>query len=82
MLYLVEVPDSICFLESRLEEICEKDDTIDAVASHVEGLPIQELLATVNTLEGKVGRIPPRMWGQFDGFSRNLKNLLTGPKNS
>ncbi|KAA0044660.1 reverse transcriptase [Cucumis melo var. makuwa] len=30
MLYLVEVPDSIRFLESRLEEIAEKTDMIDA----------------------------------------------------
>ncbi|KAA0043298.1 uncharacterized protein E5676_scaffold129G00780 [Cucumis melo var. makuwa] len=36
MLYLVEVPDSIRFLESRLKEISEKADTIDAVAGHVE----------------------------------------------
>ncbi|KAA0066681.1 uncharacterized protein E5676_scaffold384G00030 [Cucumis melo var. makuwa] len=56
MLYLVEVPDSIRFLESRLEEIAEKTDMIDAVAGRVEGLPIQELLARVDTLEGTVGR--------------------------
>ena len=57
MLYLVEVADSICFLESCLEEIYEKADTIDAVADRVEGLPIQELLARVDTLEVNVGRI-------------------------
>ncbi|KAA0046219.1 uncharacterized protein E6C27_scaffold284G00070 [Cucumis melo var. makuwa] len=56
MLYLVKVPDSIRFLESRLEEIAEKTDMIDAVAGRVEGLPIQELLARVDTLEGIVGR--------------------------
>ncbi|KAA0025805.1 senescence-specific cysteine protease sag39 [Cucumis melo var. makuwa] len=56
MLYLVEVPDSIRFLESRLEEIAEKTNMIDAVAGRVEGLPIQELLARVDTLEGTVGR--------------------------
>ncbi|TYK28632.1 uncharacterized protein E5676_scaffold2030G00580 [Cucumis melo var. makuwa] len=56
MLYLVEVPNSIRFLESRLEEIAEKADTIDAVAGRVKGLSIQELLARVDTLEGKVGR--------------------------
>ncbi|KAA0035296.1 RNA-directed DNA polymerase-like protein [Cucumis melo var. makuwa] len=37
MLYLAEVPDSICYLESRLEEIFEKAGTIDAVAGRVEG---------------------------------------------
>ncbi|KAA0031850.1 senescence-specific cysteine protease sag39 [Cucumis melo var. makuwa] len=57
MLYLVEVPVSIRFLESRLEEIAEKIDMIDAVAGRVEGLSIQELLARVDTLEGTVGRI-------------------------
>ncbi|KAA0062696.1 uncharacterized protein E5676_scaffold132G00060 [Cucumis melo var. makuwa] len=51
MLYLLEVPDSILFLESRLEEFFEKADTIDAVVGRVEGLPIQELLARVDTLE-------------------------------
>ncbi|TYK31693.1 uncharacterized protein E5676_scaffold398G00590 [Cucumis melo var. makuwa] len=56
MLYLIEVPDSIRFLESHLEEIAEKTDMIDVVASRVEGLPIQELLARVDTLEETVGR--------------------------
>ncbi|KAA0061968.1 uncharacterized protein E6C27_scaffold89G002630 [Cucumis melo var. makuwa] len=51
MLYLVKVPDSICFLESRLEEIAEKSNTIDAVADRVEGLPIHELLVRVDTLK-------------------------------
>ena len=49
MLYLAEVPDSIRYLESRLEEISEKAGTIDALAGRVEGLPIQELLARVDT---------------------------------
>ncbi|KAA0035082.1 uncharacterized protein E5676_scaffold1369G00110 [Cucumis melo var. makuwa] len=43
--------DSIRYLESRLEEIFEKAGTMDAVAGRVEGLPIQELLARVDTLE-------------------------------
>ncbi|KAA0052266.1 uncharacterized protein E6C27_scaffold207G00900 [Cucumis melo var. makuwa] len=51
MLYLVEVPNSIRYLESRLDEISAKTDMINAVTDHVEGLPIQELLARVNTLE-------------------------------
>ncbi|KAA0066321.1 uncharacterized protein E6C27_scaffold21G003810 [Cucumis melo var. makuwa] len=51
MLYLVEVPDSIRYLESRVDEISEKADMIDAVAGRVEGLPIQELLARVDALE-------------------------------
>ena len=56
MLYLLEVPDSILFLESRLEEFFEKADTIDAVVGRVEGLAIQELLARVDTLEVNVKR--------------------------
>jgi len=51
MLYLVEVPDSIRYLESRLYEISEKTNTIDAVAGRAEGLPIKELLARVDALE-------------------------------
>ncbi|KAA0038051.1 Asp_protease_2 domain-containing protein [Cucumis melo var. makuwa] len=51
MLYLAEVPDSIHYLESRLEEISKKAGTIDAVTGHVEGLPIQKLLARIDTLE-------------------------------
>ncbi|KAA0045427.1 uncharacterized protein E6C27_scaffold294G00240 [Cucumis melo var. makuwa] len=51
MLYLVEVLDSIRCLESRVDEIFEKADTINAVAGRVEGLPIQELLARVDALE-------------------------------
>ncbi|KAA0060455.1 uncharacterized protein E6C27_scaffold22G002820 [Cucumis melo var. makuwa] len=55
MLYLVEVLDSICYLESRLKEIFEKADTIDVVASRVEELLIQELLTRVDTLEANAG---------------------------
>ncbi|TYK01597.1 reverse transcriptase [Cucumis melo var. makuwa] len=54
MLYLVEVPDSIRYLESRLEEISEKTNTIDAVAGRVEGFPIQELMTRVDALETTV----------------------------
>ncbi|TYK30111.1 senescence-specific cysteine protease sag39 [Cucumis melo var. makuwa] len=51
MLYLVEVPDPIRYLESRVDEISEKANMIDAVAGRVKGLPIQELLARVDALE-------------------------------
>ncbi|KAA0061803.1 senescence-specific cysteine protease sag39 [Cucumis melo var. makuwa] len=54
MLYLAEVPDSIRYLESRLEEISEKTGTIDAVAGRDEGLQIQELLERVDTLEANI----------------------------
>ncbi|KAA0053377.1 uncharacterized protein E6C27_scaffold428G00350 [Cucumis melo var. makuwa] len=55
MLYLMEVPDSIHFLESRLKEISKKVDTIDAVAGCIKRLPIQELLARIDTLKVNVG---------------------------
>ncbi|TYK07966.1 uncharacterized protein E5676_scaffold265G00940 [Cucumis melo var. makuwa] len=42
--------------QSRLDEISDKTDTIDAVAGRVKGLPIQELLARVDTLQANVGR--------------------------
>ncbi|KAA0063458.1 uncharacterized protein E5676_scaffold110G00320 [Cucumis melo var. makuwa] len=51
MLYLVEVPNSIRYLESRLDEISEKTNTIDAVAGRVEGFLIQELMTRVDALE-------------------------------
>uniref|UniRef100_A0A9I9EHE8 Uncharacterized protein n=1 Tax=Cucumis melo TaxID=3656 RepID=A0A9I9EHE8_CUCME len=51
MLYLVEVPDSIRYLESRLEEISDKTNMIDVVAGRVEGFPIQELMTRVDALE-------------------------------
>ncbi|TYK01359.1 uncharacterized protein E5676_scaffold29G00450 [Cucumis melo var. makuwa] len=54
MLYLVEVPDSIRYLESRLDKISEKTNTIDAVVGRVEGFPIQELMARVDTLEKNI----------------------------
>ncbi|KAA0037958.1 hypothetical protein E6C27_scaffold36G001400 [Cucumis melo var. makuwa] len=57
MLYLVEVPDSIHFLVSHLEEIFEKANTIDVMTGRVEELSIQELLARVDSLEVNVGRI-------------------------
>ncbi|KAA0046894.1 uncharacterized protein E5676_scaffold298G00720 [Cucumis melo var. makuwa] len=50
MLYLVEVSDSIRYLESRLKEIFKK------LVKCVKGLLIQELLARVDTLEANVRR--------------------------
>ncbi|TYK07341.1 uncharacterized protein E5676_scaffold202G00570 [Cucumis melo var. makuwa] len=76
MLYLVEVPDSIRFLESRLEEIAEKIDTIDAVAGRVKGLSIQKLLARVDTLEGNIGRTGSHELGDSStGSVAHIKEL-------
>ncbi|KAA0046343.1 uncharacterized protein E5676_scaffold426G00500 [Cucumis melo var. makuwa] len=77
MLYLAEVPDSIRFLESRLEEITEKTDTIDVVAGRVEGLPIQELLARVNTLEGNIRRTVSYEYGDSSsGFVAHMEERI------
>ena len=56
MLYLVEVPDSIRFLETRLEEISQKVVAINAETGRLDKIPIQELLTRVDTLETKVVR--------------------------
>ncbi|KAA0059254.1 uncharacterized protein E5676_scaffold84663G00030 [Cucumis melo var. makuwa] len=80
MLYLVEVPDSIRYLEFRLDEISEKTNTIDAVAGRVEGLPIQELLARVDTLETNisVGRTVNYERGDnSSGFAAHMKERVS-----
>ncbi|TYK23130.1 uncharacterized protein E5676_scaffold142G001280 [Cucumis melo var. makuwa] len=77
MLYLVEVPDSICYLKSCLEEISKKAGTIDAVAGHVEGLPIQELLVRVDTLEANVGRtINYELGDRLSGFVAHMEERV------
>ncbi|TYK22735.1 uncharacterized protein E5676_scaffold1163G00650 [Cucumis melo var. makuwa] len=77
MLYLVEVPDSIRYLESRLDEIFEKTDIIDVVASRVEGLPIQELLARVDTLEANAGRTVNYEYGDSSsGFVAHMEERV------
>ncbi|KAA0058303.1 uncharacterized protein E6C27_scaffold274G006370 [Cucumis melo var. makuwa] len=93
MLHLVEVPDSIRYLESRLEEIFDETDTIDAVTGRVEGLPIQELLARVDTLEANVGRTVNYEYGdsslgfvahmegrvnELDGSQKTLLEMING----
>ncbi|KAA0057471.1 uncharacterized protein E5676_scaffold216G001550 [Cucumis melo var. makuwa] len=83
MLYLAEVPDSVRFLESRLDEIAEKTDTINAVAGRVEGLPIQELLARVDTLEGNVGRTVKYEYGDSSSsFVAHMEECVNELDNS
>ncbi|KAA0062679.1 senescence-specific cysteine protease sag39 [Cucumis melo var. makuwa] len=93
MLYLVEVFDSIRYLKSRLEEISEKTDRVNAVANRVEGLPIQELFARVDTLEVTVGRTGNYEYGdsslgfvvhmedrvnELDSFQKTLLEMING----
>ena len=40
MFYLVEVPDSVCFLETCIQEISEKANSIDVVSGCLDSLPI------------------------------------------
>ncbi|KAA0055009.1 uncharacterized protein E6C27_scaffold43052G001620 [Cucumis melo var. makuwa] len=93
MLYLVEVPDSIRYLESRLDKISEKTNIIDVVAGRVEGLPIQELLARVDTLEANAGRNVNYEYGdssssfvahmegrvnELDNYQKTLLEMING----
>ncbi|KAA0038414.1 uncharacterized protein E6C27_scaffold270G003130 [Cucumis melo var. makuwa] len=85
MLYLVEVPDSIHYLESRLDEISEKTDAIDAVAGRVEGLPIQELLARVDTLKANMNVIRTVYYEHGDsssGFAAHMEERVSELDNS
>ena len=50
MLHLMEVPDSIRFIKERLEEVAKRADAVDAVSARLDGLPVHDLLARVDTL--------------------------------
>ncbi|KAA0053838.1 uncharacterized protein E6C27_scaffold135G002280 [Cucumis melo var. makuwa] len=83
MLYLVEVPDFVRYLESRLDEISEKTDIINAVAGRVEGLSIQELLARVDTLEANAGRTVNYEYGDSSsGFVAHMEGRVNELDNS
>jgi len=73
MLYLIEVPDSVRFLEYRLDEIAAKADTIDAVAGRLDGMPVQELMMRVETLEDKVTR--PCGFERGDSLSGSVAHM-------
>ncbi|KAA0046481.1 uncharacterized protein E5676_scaffold1251G00300 [Cucumis melo var. makuwa] len=79
MLYLVEVLDSIRYLKSSLEEISEKAGIIDAVAGRVEGLPIQELLVRVDTLEANTNvrrTVNYELGDSSSGFVADMKERV------
>ncbi|KAA0049873.1 senescence-specific cysteine protease sag39 [Cucumis melo var. makuwa] len=85
MLYLVELLDSIRYLESRLEEISEKAGTTDTIAGCVEGLPIQELLARVDTLETNTNvrrTVNYERGNSLSGFAAHMKERVSEPDNS
>jgi len=57
LLYLIEVPDQVRFLETRLKEVSEKAGGIDAVAGRLDGMPLKELMTRVSTLEANASRL-------------------------
>lgn len=57
MLYLIKVPDRVRFLESQLKEVFDKVDEIDAVVGRVDGMPVKEFMARVETLEANATRL-------------------------
>ena len=57
MLHLKKVSDSIRFLEERLEKVAKRVDVVDAVSGRLDGLPIHDLLARVDTLESQIRKI-------------------------
>ena len=56
MLHLMEVPDSIRFIEEWLEEVAKRVYDVDAVSDRLDGLPTQDLLARVDTLDSQIRR--------------------------
>ena len=75
MLHLMEVPNSIRFLEERLEEVAKRVDVDDAVSSRLDGLPLQDLLARVDTLESQIRRIENITYERGDSSSGSIARL-------
>jgi len=73
MLYLREVPDALRFLETRVQEISEKADGIDAVAGRLDGMPVKELMLRVETLETKAAR--PSSFERGDSSSNSVAHM-------
>ena len=85
MLYLVEVPDSISSLETRLDEISKKVDAINAVSDCLDGLPIQDLLTRVDTLESQVmrtGNVTYERGNSSLGFAAQMEERVMELDNS
>ncbi|TYK11966.1 uncharacterized protein E5676_scaffold177G001500 [Cucumis melo var. makuwa] len=66
--------------KSRLDKISKKTDTIDAVAGRVEGLPIQELLARVDTLKTNIsvgGTVNYERGDSSSGFAVHMEERVS-----
>ena len=75
MLYLVEVPDSIQFLEQQLKDIAKNVDGIEAMFGRLDRLPIQELLTRVDTLESRVMRTENVTYEHGDSSSGSVAQM-------
>ena len=75
MLHLMEVPDSIRFMEERLEEVSERAAAVDAVSGRLDGLPIQDLLARVDMLESQIQRIGNVPYERGDSSSGSVARM-------
>ena len=75
MLYLVEVFDSIRFLEKQHEEVAKKVDVVDAVSHRLDELSIQELLTRVDTLEPQIVRTGNVTYGRGDSSSGSTVHM-------
>ena len=53
MQYLLEVPDSIRFLDERVKELADKTLAVDAIKGRLDELPIQEIMYQMDNLETK-----------------------------
>ena len=75
MLHLMEIPNSIRFMEERIEEVSERAEVVDAVSGRLNGLPIQDLLARVDTLESQIQRIENVPYERGDNSSGSIARM-------
>ena len=75
MLHLVEVLDSIQFLEKRCEKVSKKADVIDVVASCLDGLTIQEWLIRFDTLESRIVKTGNVIYEHGDSSSSYVAHI-------
>ena len=75
ILHLMEVPGSIRLMEERLEEVSERADAVDVVSGRLDGLPIQDLLARVDTLESQILRIGNVSYERGDSSSGSVARM-------
>ena len=75
IIHLMEVLGSIRLMEERLEEVSERADAVDVVSGRLDGLPIQDLLARVDTLESQILRIGNVSYERGDSSSGSVARM-------